>query len=441
MRHQLLLGFSILPFLPFLAFPAHADGLSINPFPSKNVSQDVSDAEANIYRQQALQQLQEQRADEPGVSIPVGAQVEVQAQEDVAPTVLDVQVEAEAKKPVVADRVIAEVEEEPFEEKLIYIPDEKAPDVVAVPVEPTPVRRRSVEGMSSIDLAKDVVGITDDAPQLMAPPAQEDAVILLPEPVAEPVQELKAPPVIDVSVVPPEAISQDFDVRVTDEVVDEVRQPEIVVKVSEPPVAEVVVEDAEPAVREDDILELDPIEPGFVYQPEGKNKPVVVDMAMPQEPLRAVEIEDMGYDKSALLPPPLAGDTQERMAQHKYIVPVGNPVVGQTPIVLIGDDVHGGGQQVPVSSTQPQFEGWGVSGEQSLRDVLSRWSDRAGVSLVWDTRDQFDVPSGFQHSGDYSEAISAMLDTYTQAPLRPVGQLFVDPVTGVKVLTIKSDNT
>ena len=73
-----------------------------------------------------------------------------------------------------------------------------------------------------------------------------------------------------------------------------------------------------------------------------------------------------------------------------------------------------------------------------MRDVLARWSDRAGVTFVWDTRNQFAVLESVNFDVTYESAVRNLLNQYQEDQVRPYGILNVEPNTGGRTLTIDS---
>lgn len=98
----------------------------------------------------------------------------------------------------------------------------------------------------------------------------------------------------------------------------------------------------------------------------------------------------------------------------------------------------------PVSETQaPMAVKWVASAGSNLREIIAGWSLNEGVELIWDSGEQYSVLSPFAMNDSYEKAVAHLLNQYTGAQnglsSRPVGQLYVDPDTGAKVLIIQSD--
>lgn len=196
-----------------------------------------------------------------------------------------------------------------------------------------------------------------------------------------------------------------------------------------------------------------PPAPAYVRTEKEMNDPPMGDVyklarerAMAENVRRAEEqaVEESAAMASALLAaqpaelaPVTAVETDVEVATAAGVKAEMNaPVdIRRTPIVVLGD---GAGQSYKAADYTP---GWNASSEQSLRDVLQRWSKVEGASLIWDTKARFSVARSFKSEGSFEEAVGQLLEQSFMGDWKPVGQLFVDPVTGVKVLTVKAERT
>lgn len=84
---------------------------------------------------------------------------------------------------------------------------------------------------------------------------------------------------------------------------------------------------------------------------------------------------------------------------------------------------------------------WFAKTGQSVRDVLVEWSLSENVELVWDSDNQFKVLKNLNINKSYEDAVAALLGQYMHENVetRPVGQLYVDPNDGRKVLIIHTN--
>lgn len=84
---------------------------------------------------------------------------------------------------------------------------------------------------------------------------------------------------------------------------------------------------------------------------------------------------------------------------------------------------------------------WYAKAGQSVRDVLVKWSLNENVELVWDSDNQFKVLKNLNINKSYEDAVAGLLGQYMHENVeaRPVGQLYVDPNDGRKVLIVRSN--
>lgn len=90
--------------------------------------------------------------------------------------------------------------------------------------------------------------------------------------------------------------------------------------------------------------------------------------------------------------------------------------------------------EMPVNET----ERWRALQGTDLRKVLMRWSAKNNVDFVWDAKETFLIPQSVKATVDYDTAVSLLLSQFEGQPVRPVGQLNIDPDTGRKSLIIKT---
>lgn len=73
-----------------------------------------------------------------------------------------------------------------------------------------------------------------------------------------------------------------------------------------------------------------------------------------------------------------------------------------------------------------------------LREILYHWSERAGVSLVWDTGEHFSTIKPLRVNSTYPEAVQELLGHYADSVRQPQGRIYSDPQTGERFLVIGS---
>tara|TARA_B100000780_G_scaffold255003_1_gene203446 strand:+ start:2953 stop:4722 length:1770 start_codon:yes stop_codon:yes gene_type:complete len=85
---------------------------------------------------------------------------------------------------------------------------------------------------------------------------------------------------------------------------------------------------------------------------------------------------------------------------------------------------------------------WHADKGDDLRETIANWSLKEGVELIWDSDQQFSLLDSVHMDSSYEKVIAHILNKYMitpDLPFRPVGQLYVDPQTGSKVLIIQTD--
>lgn len=91
----------------------------------------------------------------------------------------------------------------------------------------------------------------------------------------------------------------------------------------------------------------------------------------------------------------------------------------------------------PVQATIPALhEEWSAAPGMNIQSVLDQWSSKAGVAVVWQSYMNVAVKQPLQVNGTYEEAVQSLLDQYSGDSRRPVGQLNIDPETGMRTLLV-----
>lgn len=85
---------------------------------------------------------------------------------------------------------------------------------------------------------------------------------------------------------------------------------------------------------------------------------------------------------------------------------------------------------------------WNANQGDNLREILAKWSIEENVELIWDSEQQYALLSSVKMNASYEKVVAHVLNQFMVAPglnNRPVGQLYVDPQSGNKVLIIQTD--
>lgn len=116
--------------------------------------------------------------------------------------------------------------------------------------------------------------------------------------------------------------------------------------------------------------------------------------------------------------------------------------IGPTPnmsesIPMASDDMRVPEKDVMAGESPKK---WFATNGASLEAVFRAWAETEGATLIWQADNQFAVPKSFNEKGGFEDAVATVLTQYENKKVRPVGQLYKNPVSGEKVLVIKTDN-
>lgn len=96
-------------------------------------------------------------------------------------------------------------------------------------------------------------------------------------------------------------------------------------------------------------------------------------------------------------------------------------------------------QSTPMLPEPVKAQDWSAGKGAPLETVLRAWAEKEGASLVWDTEESFAVRAPVSEQGNFEDAVMDVLTQFDAQKSRPIGQLFKNPVSGEKVLVIRSD--
>lgn len=77
--------------------------------------------------------------------------------------------------------------------------------------------------------------------------------------------------------------------------------------------------------------------------------------------------------------------------------------------------------QSPVPPTNPNL--WEARAGQTLREVLTAWSERAGVEVNWQSEYDYPVQASLSYTGSFEEAVRTLLYGFKDAVPQPIGRL------------------
>jgi hypothetical protein len=155
-------------------------------------------------------------------------------------------------------------------------------------------------------------------------------------------------------------------------------------------------------------------------------------MAPPALEDRAREVDArMGGERPVSLlaqTPRSASSYDPAPSSGKYLV----PPMGSAPVVS------------SVSYGAPSYQGQAVSDVwfggkgETLRGVLRKWADRAGVDLSWQSEHDFPLQASVSFPGSFQEAARLILIGFENAEPQPYGELFSNQSAGQSVLVIRT---
>ena len=89
---------------------------------------------------------------------------------------------------------------------------------------------------------------------------------------------------------------------------------------------------------------------------------------------------------------------------------------------------------VPIVPTAPRTSAyagnWSAGANETLRDILTRWSQQNGSDLVWSIDYDYRLKEPVSLSGSYTDAVQSLLDAFKKAEPRPYGELFANKSGG-----------
>ena len=112
------------------------------------------------------------------------------------------------------------------------------------------------------------------------------------------------------------------------------------------------------------------------------------------------------------------------------------PALDRTPYIMSSEAA----QDNVIQSPTPADLRWMANPGDNLRQTLAEWSLSENVEMIWDSNQEFEVKSLIASNDTYEKVIAALLRQYIGQNIsaRPVGQLFIDPDNGKKVLIVQT---
>lgn len=122
-----------------------------------------------------------------------------------------------------------------------------------------------------------------------------------------------------------------------------------------------------------------------------------------------------------------SGPLKMKFSEGDGSVPVSDPV----PLAIKETEMP--------KSSAASGKTWFASSGATLQGVLHAWTENEGAKLVWQADQAFAVTDSINEKGSFEAAVETLLSKYETKAVRPVGQLYRNPVSGEKVLVIKTD--
>lgn len=81
---------------------------------------------------------------------------------------------------------------------------------------------------------------------------------------------------------------------------------------------------------------------------------------------------------------------------------------------------------------------WQADSKQDLREVLTTWSQTAGVEMIWDSGYNYKLPVDFTMQGTFQEAVDKIFALYGATEPRPKGRVHPNLPKGPSVLVVEN---
>ena len=78
---------------------------------------------------------------------------------------------------------------------------------------------------------------------------------------------------------------------------------------------------------------------------------------------------------------------------------------------------------IELIGADPSGMSWRIGSEETLREVLERWSERAGVDVLWLTDRRWRLHEARVFGGSFEEAVGALFFSLSHLPHAPVAEL------------------
>jgi hypothetical protein len=148
---------------------------------------------------------------------------------------------------------------------------------------------------------------------------------------------------------------------------------------------------------------------------------VVLKKALGDEKITAVVYDDMVFVRPAT------------DAEHKALAEIGTAKAAPAsaaPATLVKVDA------APVPAYFDDTHNWSATPGQTLRSVLSAWSDKVDVKLHWDNVYDYAIVNPWTYQGDYVHAVDGLLTAFESETPKPTGNLHPNAPEGPAILVV-----
>lgn len=98
-------------------------------------------------------------------------------------------------------------------------------------------------------------------------------------------------------------------------------------------------------------------------------------------------------------------------------------------------------EKVPVTMADLQTVAeWEAHKGETLRQSLTAWSERAGISVVWSSEYDYPLQTDVRIQSTYPDAVRTLLAGFSKAQPRPLGRLFKNQSTGAQPVLVVETN-
>lgn len=137
---------------------------------------------------------------------------------------------------------------------------------------------------------------------------------------------------------------------------------------------------------------------------------------------------------TAVTPAPVV-KAQAQAPAFELVAPTVAPVAVPTPAASLPNGLL---QTVAYQSNTMTSSVWTAGRDMTLRQILEKWSNRAGVDMYWSSEFDYPVSSAVNIQGTFEEAVQTLLKGLADAQPKPLGRLHPNLPNGPAVLVIET---